>query len=68
MTGCFTYTENGIPKITAINPTSSSPVLKTPIVIDGINFDSNKANLKVFLDNSTHQGIYELGIVQSNDT
>jgi len=38
------------------------------LIISGHNFGTNKTNIKVFLDNSTTKGVYELNVWQMNDT
>ena len=49
----FTYISTTTPKITAISPKTSSPVLKNDLVITGQNFDAIKANNTVVLKSRT---------------
>lgn len=45
-----------------MNINNASPVKKIDLIITGTKFGTNRDNLRVYLDNSTHLGLYELSI------
>lgn len=57
----FTYTDVGIPIIDSISPTTSSPVLKADLTINGSNFGTDSSKLNVWLMKDD-EFIYELNI------
>lgn len=62
----FRYTADA-PSITSLSKTSSSPIVKTTLIISGTGF-SNLAGTKVFLVNGTGVRSYELTVVTVTTT
>ena len=68
----FSYDTAITPTITAISPTSASPVLKTDLTITGTNFSSTKEDLLVRIEKTElYNGkkiIYDCNIITSTET
>lgn len=63
----FNYDASIVPVITSLSKTSSSPIIKSTLIITGANF-TTQANTKVFLVNSTGHRSYELTVVTVTST
>ncbi len=65
----FTYSAVITPTINSIEPSTSSPVIKSVIKINGVNFGSDKSNLQAFLKDANETNvIYELSILNCTDS
>jgi hypothetical protein len=65
----FSYDQTvGEPIISDLSVFSASPVLKGSLKIFGSNFGNNKSALAVYLTNSTGFRVYQLNVLEANDT
>ena len=55
------------PKVTAIFPTSSNPMVKSTLSITGTNFGSNLSAVNIYLSNSSGR-VYQLKAITINNT
>jgi hypothetical protein len=68
VTTTYTYTSVGVPTITLLSPSTSSPVQKADLTITGTNFGVDSNKIKIYLDKGTNLGVYELSVVSVTDT
>ena len=60
----YQYSDNSVPIITKINPSSASPSLKTIVSVEGSNFGTDKSKVKLFLVSTLkNTTIYELSVI-----
>ena len=64
----FTFTSSGIPVISSLDISSSSPSQKRDIIITGTNFGTDKKQFGCFMDTTTLFPAYTLDIIDSTAT